>query len=180
MCDTVCVNGWLSLALRARMVGKEVGFVIAKLTAFSRPTMILAALALLLVLALTWREAPVHTQYLDVSGGASALEGWGMLAAGLLLVFIVAQVFVPNRRRPLLGLAVAVAAVTVLEFVTGSATAVKVDGAIAEAEATLWPAFAGLALAGLLVVAAVARLAEPRKAIVPMPPLRREWPLGAS
>ncbi len=154
---------------------------IAKLTAFSRPIVILAALALLMDLLLTWRAAPVVTQYLDLSGGVSALHGWGVLAAGLLMAFIVAQLVVPKLRRVVLGLAVAASAATVLAFFTVSAAVVKVDGdTIAAVESTLWPAYLGLALAGILVVAAVRRLVEPEKEPLALPPFRTEWKADAS
>ena len=152
---------------------------VAKLTAFSRPIVILAALALLVDLVLTWREAPVHTQWLNLDGGSSALEGWGVLAAGLLIAFVLAELVVPKRRRVLLGLAVAASAATVLEFFTGSAAIVKVDGAtIVAVESTLWPAYLGLALAAILIVAAVRRLVEPEMQPLPLPPLRTEWKAG--
>ena len=153
---------------------------VAKLTAFSRPIVILAALALLVDLVFTWRDAPVQTQYLDRDAGASALSGWGALAAVLLVAFLIAEIAMPAQRRVLLGLAVAAAAVTVLEFFTGSAGVVKVDGnAVAATETTLLPAYLGLALAGVLVLAAIRRVLEPPEPRLPLPPMRA-WKAGVS
>ena len=180
LCDNVSVKSRLCPALRARAVGKEVRFVVAKLTAFSRPIVILAALALLVDLVLTWRNAPVHTQYLKLDGGASALSGWGLLAAALLIAFVFAELIVPKRRRVLLGLALTASAVTVVEFFTGSAGVVTSGSeTLVAVEATLWPAYVGLALAGVLAVAAVRRLVEPARQPLPLPPLRA-WREGAS
>jgi hypothetical protein len=160
---------------------KEVRVVIARLTAFSRPIVILAALALLMDLVLTWRDAPVSTQYLTLSGGSSALHGWGVLAAGLLIAFVLAELVVPKFRKVLLGVAVAASAATVLAFFTGSAAVVKIDGdTIAAVEATLWPAYLGLVLAGILVVASVRVLVEPPKQRLPLPPFRTEWKADGS
>lgn len=154
---------------------------LAKLTAFSRPIVILAALALLVDLALTWRDAPVKTQYLSEDGGASGLQGWGVLAAALLIAYLVAELLVPRLRKVLLGIALAASAATVLEFFTGSAGIVERDGvALAATESTLWPAYLGLVLAAILAVAAFRRLLEPREQPHPMPPLRTEWKADAS
>lgn len=154
---------------------------LAKLTAYSRPIMILTALALLVDLALTWRDAPVKTEYLSVTGGASALQGWGVLAAALLIAYLIAELVVSRMRRVLFGIAVAASAATVIEFFTGSAAITEVDGdALAATESTLWPAYLGLALAALLVVAAVRRLLEPKEHRHAMPPLRTEWKADAS
>ena len=149
---------------------------VAKLTAYSRPVVILTALALLVDLVLTWRNAPVQTQYLSSDGGASALQGWGMLAAALLVVFLVAEMAIPRMRKVLLAIAVAASAATVLEFFTGTASVVNVDGtAVPATEETLWPAYLGLVLAVVLVVAAVRRLLEPEKQPLPMTPFRTAW-----
>ena len=149
---------------------------LARLTGYSRPILFLAAFALLIDLALTWRDAPVHTQYLTRDGGASALQGWGMLAGALLIAFLVAELVVPNLRKVLLAVAGAAAAATVVEFVTGSAAVVRVDGdAIGAVETTLWPAYAGLALASILVLATARRMLEPREQRLPLPPFRTEW-----
>jgi hypothetical protein len=168
---------WLS-ALRARAAGKEVSSLLAKLTAHARPIVALAALALLADLTLTWRDAPVKTQWLDDSGGASALGGWGALAGALLVLFLLVQFATTRRARVISGaLAVAAAGVTFAEFFTGSANPVSAPGVVTvSTEAILWPAYLGLALAAVLVVAAVSRVVQPPPSSLPLPPLLARLP----
>jgi hypothetical protein len=152
---------------------------LAKLTAHARPIVVIAALALLVDLCLTWRESPVKTQWLDEAGGASALAGWGAVAAGLLVLFLIAQVATSRRARVISGaLAVAAAAVTFGEFFTGSANPVSSIGVVTlSTEAVLWPAYLGLVLAVVLVVAAVSRVVQPPEARFPLPPLLAHVPV---
>jgi hypothetical protein len=168
----------LVFARRAPAAGKEVTSLLAKLTAHARPIVVIAALALLVDLFFTWREAPVKTQWLDDSGGASALGGWGAAAAALLVLFLVGQVATTRRARLVSGaLAVAAAGVTFAEFFTGSANPVSSIGVVtASTEATLWPAYLGLVLAVVLVVAAVSRVAQPPPARYALPPLLARLP----
>jgi hypothetical protein len=168
---------WLS-ALRVRAAGKEVSSLLAKLTAHARPIVVLAALALLVDLFFTWREAPVKTQWLDDTGGASALGGWGAVAAALLALFLIGQFATSRRARVISGaIAVAAAGVTFAEFFTGSANPASAIGVVtASTEATLWPAYLGLVLAVVLVAAAVSRVVQPPPATFPLPPLLARIP----
>lgn len=168
----------LVFALRAPAAGKEVSSLLAKLTAHARPIVVLAALALLVDLFLTWRESPVRTQWLDDSGGASALGGWGAFAAALLVLFLIVQFASSRRARVISGaLAVAAAAVTFGEFFTGSANPASSIGVVTvSTEAVLWPAYLGLVLAVVLVVAAVSRVVQPPEARFPLPPLLARLP----
>ena len=146
---------------------------LAKLTAHARPIVVLAALALLVDLFLTWREAPVKTQWLDSTGGATALGGWGAVAAGLLALFLVGQFATSRRARLISGvLAVAATIVTFAEFFTGSANPASTIGVVTvSTETTLWPAYLGLVLGIVLVAAAVIRVVQPPPARFPLPPL---------
>jgi membrane associated rhomboid family serine protease len=168
---------WLS-ALRVRAAGKEVGSLLAKLTAHARPIVVLAALALLVDLFFTWREAPVKTEWLNDNGGATALGGWGAIAAALLALFLMGQFATTRRARVISGvLAVAAAGFTFAEFFTGSANPASAIGVVTvSTEATLWPAYLGLVLAVVLVAAAVSRVVQPPPARYPLPPLLARIP----
>ncbi len=145
----------------------------AKLTAFARPIVGLAALALIAVLFLPWREAPVHTQWLNDSGAASGLDGWGALAGGLVLVVLLAQFLTSRRARVIAGmLAVAAAGATYVGFFTGSADPISSIGVVTNStEVILWPAYAGLVLAVALAAAAVARAMQPPEQRLALPPM---------
>jgi hypothetical protein len=163
----------LVFARRAPAAGKEVSSLLAKLTAHARPIVAIAAFALLVDLALTWREAPVKTQWLDSAGGASALSGWGALAGVLLLMCLIAQFATSRRARVVTGaLAVGAAGLTFVEFFTGSANPASSIGVVtASTETVLWPAYLGLVLAVVLVAAAVSRIVQPPPARFALPPL---------
>lgn len=168
----------LVFARRAPAAGKEVSSLLTKLTAHARPIVAVAALALLVDLFLTWREAPVKTQWIDETGGASALSGWGAMAAALLVLCLIVQ-FAPSRRARVLsgGLAVVAAAVTFVEFFTGSAKPASSIGVVTlSTETILWPAYVGLVLAVVLVAAAVSRVIQPPPARHALPPLLSRLP----
>jgi hypothetical protein len=168
---------WL-FALRAPAAGKEVSSLLAKLTAHARPIVVIAALALLVDLFLTWREAPVKTQWINDTGGASALAGLGALAAALLVLFLISQFATSRRARVISGaLAAGAAIVTFGEFFTGSANPSSSIGVVTvSTETTLWPAYAGLVLAIVLVLAAVSRVIQPPPARFALPPLLTRLP----
>lgn len=152
---------------------------LAKLTAHARPIVAIAALALLVDLFFAWRNAPVKTQWLDDSGGASALSGWGGLAGALLVLCLLFQ-FATSRRARVISasLATAAAAVVFLEFFTGSANPSSSIGEVTvSAEAILWPAYLGLVLAVALVVAAVSRVVQPPPARFALPPFLASLPV---
>lgn len=151
---------------------------LAKLTAHARPIVVIAALALLVDLFLTWHNSPVETQWLNDDGGASALSGWGAFAAVLLVMFLVGQLATTRRARVISGaLAVAAAGLTFAEFFTGSANPASSIGVVTvSTEATLWPAYLGLVLAVALVAAAVSRVVQPPPATFPLPPLLARIP----
>jgi hypothetical protein len=152
----------------------------AKLTAHARPIVAIASFALLVDLFFTWREAPVKTQWLDDSGGVSALNsGWGALAGVLLVLCLLAQ-FATSRRARVISasLAVGAAVATVAAFFTGSANPVSSTGVVTTSvEAILWPAYLGLVLAVVLVVAAVSRVVQPPPARFALPPFLARLPV---
>jgi hypothetical protein len=151
---------------------------LAKLTAHARPIVAVAALALLVDLFLTWREAPVKTQWLDASGGASALSGWGAAAGAFVLLCLFFQ-FAASRRARVIsgGLAIAAAALTYTEFFTGSANPASSIGVVTvSTETILWPAYLGLVLAVVLVAAAASRVVQPPPARFELPPLLSRLP----
>jgi hypothetical protein len=150
----------------------EVRFVLAKLTEHARPIVLAAALVLLIDLFLHWRGAPVHTQWVNTSGGTSALSGFGGVAAVLLVGFLLVELVSGRRgRKVAAAFAIAASSLTFVEFFTGSARVMKIGGVVASgAEQTLWPAYAGLALAVLLAVAALNRLFGKPAARLPLPP----------
>jgi hypothetical protein len=150
----------------------EVGFMVEKLAVLSRPLGLATALFLLVDLALHWREAPVRTEWVNENAGTSALNGWGAFAAGLLIAYLIVELGFGRRARVLAaGLAIAAAGVTFLEFFTGSATVVNVPGVVTGSiEATLWPAYLGLALAVVLIAAAVGRAMAPPPRRFALPP----------
>jgi hypothetical protein len=167
-------------------VGERQGdeIVITKLTQqHARPIVLGTALLLLVDLFFHWHKAPVHTVWRDDAGATSALEGWGAVVGVFLVAFLLVE-FITSRRGRVVaaGVAVAAASLTFVEFFTGSASATKIDGiAAASTEQTLWPAYAGLALAVLLVLAAVNRLFAKPEARLPLPPLvRRRAAFGSA
>ena len=149
----------------------------------ARPIVLGTALLLLVDLFFHWREAPVHTRWLDVSGGTSALAGWGAAVVPFLFAFLLVELMTARRGRAVAaGLAIAAASLTFVEFFTGSASGTKIEGVVVAAtEQTLWPAYAGLALAVLLVLAAVNRLLAPPETRLPLPPfVRRSAAFGSA
>jgi hypothetical protein len=136
----------------------------------ARPIVLGTAFLLMIDLFFHWRAAPVHTQWVDTGGGTSAMVGWGGVVFAVLFVLLVIEA-VTNRRGRTVATTVAIAAavLTFVEFFAGgSATVTRIDGVVAQH--TLWPAYAGLALAVLLVLASVNRLFAPPAARLPLPP----------
>lgn len=144
----------------------------AKLTEHARPIVISTALILLIDLFLHWREAPVHTRWVNTAGGTSALPGWGAAAAVFLAAFLVVELVTARRGRAVAAaLAIVASSLTFVEFFTGSASVIRIAGVVpVSTEQTLWPAYAGLVLAVLLVAAAVNRLFGKPAARLPLPP----------
>ena len=146
-----------------------------RLTSVVRPLFVNVAGALFLDLFLDWRVASVSTPALDLRTGASGWSGWGAVAGILLIALIVWEV----RRccehgsgtaggGVMSALTCGPAAFAVGGFFTGTA---RVDAGVVAVDigSATWAAHAGLTLAGLLVVAAVARHAveAPRPATPP-------------
>ncbi len=146
---------------------------IAKLTQrHARPIVLGTALVLLVDLFFSWRAAPVHTRWMDTAGATNALAGWGSVVIVFLAAFLLVELVTARRGRTVAAaLAIAAASLTFVAFFTGSAKVTKVDGVVlASAEQTLWPAYAGLGLAVLLVLAALNRLFAQPAARLPLPP----------
>jgi hypothetical protein len=156
-----------------RAPGTEVKLVIFKaIQRNARAIVLITGLLLVVDIFLHWRAAPVHTQWLDTDGASSAVNGWGGIVILLLAGFFLVELVLGRRGRAVAaGLASAAAALTVLEFFVGSATVPKVDGiAVVTTEQTLWPAYAGLALAALIVFACLNRVFAKPEARFPLPP----------
>ncbi len=146
---------------------------IARLTQqHARPLVLGTALLLLVDLFFHWHAAPVHTRYVDTAGATSALAGWGAVVFVLLAAFLLVELITGRRGRAVAAaLAISAACLTVVQFFAGSAGVTKIEGVgVVSSEQTLWPAYAGLALALLLVLAAVNRLFAQPAARLPLPP----------
>ena len=128
--------------------------------------------ALLFVdLFLDWHRASISvTGIVEVDVGSSAWVGWGAGVGVLLIALLLCEASrlvgadVAQRASAAIVsmmLALGVAAFTAVEFFSGTAD-VQEGSLVAEGEnGKQWPAYAGLVLAALLVIAAVAQLRRP-------------------
>jgi hypothetical protein len=128
--------------------------------------------ALLFVdLFLDWHGASVSvTGVLDVEAGSSAWAGWGAIAGVLLVALLLwegsrlAGADVVQRASAAivsLVLALGVAVFTAIEFFSGTADVQAGPLVAVGVHGRQWPAYAGLVLATLLAVTAVAQLGRP-------------------
>jgi hypothetical protein len=139
---------------------------VEKLFAVARPLVLSAAFVLFVDLFLDWRAAFVTTPEVTVSAGRSGLAGWGIVAGVLLAALIVWELRLRVRGSEELRdaatatvLALGAAGFAVVSFFTGSAN-VDVGGVVVvNTEELEWAAYLGLALAGVLAVAALVRYA---------------------
>ena len=128
--------------------------------------------ALLFVdLFLDWHRASVTvTGVVDVEAGSSAWAGWGALAGVLLIALLlwegsrlVGAHFAQGASAAIVSLmlALGVAAFTAIEFFSGTADVQAGSLVAVGVHGRQWPAYAGLVLAALLAVTAVAQLGRP-------------------
>jgi hypothetical protein len=129
--------------------------------------------ALLFVdLFLSWHHVSVSVagNLVDVESDSSAWAGWGAVAGVLVIVLIaweawrLAGAAIAERASATLVafvLAVLTAAFTTIEFAAGSVDVNSGGVVLVGVHGREWPAFAGLVLAILLVVAAAAQLERP-------------------
>jgi hypothetical protein len=134
----------------------------------ARTTLLLLSVALLADLLLDWRRASIETPAVDLEAGASGINGWGALAAVLVVALLVARLR-DARPTTILVLAAGAAAFTIVEFFTGSAT-VETGAVAVDTSTRLWPAYLGLALAAAVLAAAAAPTLEPAPAAAPAAP----------
>ena len=128
--------------------------------------------ALLFVdLFLDWHRATVSvTGVVDVEAGSSAWAGWGAVAGVLLVALLLWEGSRLPRADVARGasaanvsliLALGVAVFTVIEFFSGTADVQAGPLVAVGVHGRQWPAYAGLVLATLLAIAAVAQLGRP-------------------
>jgi hypothetical protein len=128
----------------------------------SERVLLVAALLFLVVLFLDWhRTSVVILAEGDAETGSSGWSGWGLLAGFFALAIVGLELDRVVRRRTHEGqafvdliLAVGLALATVAAVFTG-------DTSVGNGAGTLWPAWVGLGLAAVMLVAAyVATLPE--------------------
>jgi uncharacterized membrane protein len=135
------------------------------------PYGVITLAALLLVdLFLPWHRISVSVagNLVDVHSDSSAWAGWGAVAGALLIILLLWEGARLYGRRALstlvtFALSVVAAAAVVIEFVTGSVSVTSGSLVIVGVHGRQWPAYVGLVLATLLVMAAVAQLEQPEK-----------------
>ena len=122
-------------------------------------------------LFLGWHRASVSVAgAVDIEGDSSAWAGWGAVA-GVLLVAVLLWEGLRLRGAAVAQsasaavvsfmLALGVVAFTAIEFFAGTASVQTGSVVTVDVHGRQWPAYAGLALAGLLALAAVAPLVQP-------------------
>jgi hypothetical protein len=130
----------------------------------SERVLLVAALLFLVVLFLDWhRTSVVILAEGDAETGSSGWSGWGLLAGFFALAIVGLELDRVVRRRTHEGqafvdliLAVGLALATVAAVFTG-------DTSVGNDAGTLWPAWVGLGLAAVMLIAAyVATLPEDR------------------
>lgn len=120
------------------------------------------AVLFLVILSLDWHRTSVQVfGEGDAEAASSGWSGWGLLAGFCAVAIVGLELDRQVRKRSHegqtlvdLGLAVGAGLATVAAVFTGDAS-VSAGPVAVEVGLTLWPAWAGLALAGLMVAAAV-------------------------
>ena len=105
-------------------------------------------------LFLGWQRVTVHMPGIDVRSTASGWSGWGALA-GLCAIALLALAIASRSSAATAALGLGALVFTAVDVLTGHA---KVDVGASmmrvHVDTTLWPAWVGLALAGVMAVAA--------------------------
>ncbi len=120
----------------------------------TRPVLAVAATLFVADLFLGWQRVAVSMPVLDVRSTASGWGTWGALA-GLCALGVLALAIVGRSSPATLALGLGALLFTALEVLAGHAQ-VDVGASMmrVHVETTLWPAWVGLALAGVMAVAA--------------------------
>ena len=120
----------------------------------ARPVIAVAATLFLVDLFLGWQRVAVSMPALDVRSTASGWGGWGALA-GLCALGLLTLAIVGRSSPATVALGLGALVFTALEVLAGHA---NVDAGASmmrvPVDTTLWPAWVGLALAGVMAVAA--------------------------
>jgi hypothetical protein len=121
----------------------------------ARPVIAIAAALFVVDLFLGWQRVAVSMPGIDVRSTASGWGGWGALA-GLCALVLLTLAIVGRSSPATLALGLGALVFTALEVLTGRAT-VDLGASMmrVHVDTTLWPAWVGLALAGLMAAAAV-------------------------
>jgi hypothetical protein len=121
----------------------------------ARPVIAVAATLFVVDLFLGWQRVAVSMPALDVRSTASGWGGWGALA-GLCALGLLTLAIVGRTTAATVALGLGVLVFTALEVLAGRAH-VDVGASMmrVHVDTTLWPAWVGLALAGVMAAAAV-------------------------
>ena len=121
----------------------------------ARPVIAVAATLFIADLFLGWQRVAVAMPALDVRSTASGWNGWGALA-GLCALVLLSLAIVRRASAATVALGLGTLLFTALEVLTGHAR-VDVGASMmrVHVDTTLWPAWVGLALAGVMAAAAV-------------------------
>lgn len=129
----------------------------------AKPIIVVTATLFIVDLFLGWQRVSVHMPaVIDVRNTTSGWSGWGALA-GLCAIVLLVLVLAGRSPRATATLSVAALLFTAIEVLAGNAR-VDVGASMmrVQVDTTLWPAWVGLALAGLMAAAtAIASLAPP-------------------
>src|SRR5512132_1224862 len=121
----------------------------------ARPVIAVAATLFVVDLFLGWQRVAVQMPAIDVRSTASGWGGWGALA-GLCALVLLTLAIVGRTTPATVALGLGVLVFTALEVLAGHAN-VDVGASMmrVHVDTTLWPAWVGLALAGVMAAAAV-------------------------
>jgi hypothetical protein len=119
-----------------------------------RPLIAVAATLFVVDLFLGWQRVAVSMPLIDVRATASGWSGWGALA-GLCALTLLTLAIIGRASAATVALGLGTLVFTALELLTGHAN-VDVGASMmrVHVDTTLWPAWVGLALAGVMAVAA--------------------------
>jgi hypothetical protein len=120
----------------------------------ARPVIAVAAALFVVDLFLGWQRVAVHMPAIDVRSTASGWSGWGALA-GLCAIVLLALAIADRSSPATVALGLGALVFTAIDVLTGHEN-VDVGASMmrVHVDTTLWPAWVGLALAGVMAVAA--------------------------
>jgi hypothetical protein len=119
-----------------------------------RPLIAVAATLFVVDLFLGWQQVAVSMPLIDVRATASGWSGWGALA-GLCALTLLTLAIIGRASAATVALGLGTLVFTALELLTDHAN-VDVGASMmrVHVDTTLWPAWVGLALAGVMAAAA--------------------------